>query len=1034
MAFPSIRGSVATTNGTTATASPVVNLPASVSKGDTLFVVFRCAVAGAIGWPDANWNELVDDSPDASDDQIGVAWKKAVGNEGGTTITLSSGNGKFSAVAYCIQDAADPTVRPPELSTVATGTSAGQPDATACTPTGGAKDYLWLTFETMEGEQTGVTTYPSNFTLGQSGLANSGTAGAVTTNTTIAAAARQQNAASQDAGAWSIAGTLDDWSAYTAAFYPAAEDLSASISESTRVFERIVGAAIGVALSVGIGVFGELPKLADTVQAAMSPPPFLSATIGEQPDLREWVFGASIGAPTTTLSAGLMEGNVFHLLDQFGDLYASVSENLKISDSVTVDRTGPIEAAPIETPKADDGGFVELIGLGNPVKITDGPVIATLSTGNNLAVNFSENIRVADGPVTASYAVIEASLTEIIKAADSGEVELSKDETVRVNDTLTTFINPEQTALGEDVKVADTVTAALTGSGASLTETVKLSDTVQVTLNPEQASFTENVKVADTPATLLNPEETNPAEIVKVADTVTLTLNPEETSLIENVKIADTVQVSLNPEQTSLIENVKIVDTSSQFINPEETSPAESLKVVDTLSVSINLASELTENVKVTDSVQTLLNPEETSVTESLKISDEISAARIDAGALAATLSEDVKIADTLDVTITPIFATATEDLKVTDELSVTITPIFLSVAQETVKVADTNLQVSITPVSASISESLKVVDNLTVTITPIFASPGEAAKASDSVFASITPEFVTVQEDLKVSDSISVTLSPEETTSEEPVKISDAVSVARINAGTLAATLGDEVVKISEVVEVSITPEFGSASEDVKVQDQVSAARVDFDLLATASESLKVSDSPSVVIQLGRQAADENVKVVDVVIAALQLAVQIADESVKVVDGDPATRLNPIQATPSETVKVQDQLFVASGTTLTAILSESTKAADATTVALDPEEALGAENSKVSDQLAGVLNPEEVALTEALGIADTIQVSLDPLEVSIDENIEIEDQAPRFGGPRVLDITGGYSTIIDIVGGYSGQIIDLVGGYGEGE
>lgn len=221
MAFPSVRSSIVT-NGTTATASPVVNLPATVRAGDTILVKFRSALAGAVTFPGAAgvWNELVDASPDAADDQLVIAWKKADGSESGTTITLSAANAKFCAIAHAIRDAADPTLRPPEMSTVAIGTTPAQPNATTVTPTGGAKDYMWLTVYSMEGEQTGVTTYPASFTLDQN-FANSGTAGAVGTNVTMGAAERQLNAASMDAGAWVVGGTLDDWSAYTIAVHPA---------------------------------------------------------------------------------------------------------------------------------------------------------------------------------------------------------------------------------------------------------------------------------------------------------------------------------------------------------------------------------------------------------------------------------------------------------------------------------------------------------------------------------------------------------------------------------------------------------------------------------------------------------------------------------------------------------------------------------------------------------------------------------------------------------------------------------------------
>lgn len=219
MAFPSVRSQI-NTSGTGTTSTPVVNLPATVAAGDILFVDIRVAVAGAIGWPEG-WNELYDSSADGADDQQAGAWKKADGSEDGTTITLSSGNGKFRAMAVSIRDAADPNLTPPEVSTVAIGTTPNEPDATLCTPTGGAKDYLWITLFGMAGEQTGITAYPASFTLNQSGLANSGTGAAATTNCTGALCAQQLNAASLDAGVWDVAGTLVEWSAYTVVFHPA---------------------------------------------------------------------------------------------------------------------------------------------------------------------------------------------------------------------------------------------------------------------------------------------------------------------------------------------------------------------------------------------------------------------------------------------------------------------------------------------------------------------------------------------------------------------------------------------------------------------------------------------------------------------------------------------------------------------------------------------------------------------------------------------------------------------------------------------
>lgn len=217
MAFPTVRATN-TTLGTTATTTPVVNLPAGIIAGETLLVLIRVAVAGAIGWPDASWNEMFDASDDAADDQMAMAWRKALGNEG-ATVTLSSGNGKFAALSWRISGTRDPTVQAPEKSTVATGTST-LPDPLSLSPTGGSKDYLWLWVGGWEGEQTSPPTgNPANYTSNIIG-ADSGTAGVTTTNCRVASATRNLTAASDNPGSWTISAS-EDWTAYTVAIHPA---------------------------------------------------------------------------------------------------------------------------------------------------------------------------------------------------------------------------------------------------------------------------------------------------------------------------------------------------------------------------------------------------------------------------------------------------------------------------------------------------------------------------------------------------------------------------------------------------------------------------------------------------------------------------------------------------------------------------------------------------------------------------------------------------------------------------------------------
>ena len=224
---PWIRSST-TTNGSSASSTPILNLPATISSGDTILVLFRAATGGAVGWPDGTWNELAD-STDGSGDEYACAWRKSDGTEGGTTITLSSGGGRFASIAYAFAGSADPNTRAPEINTVATGSGAAQPDSSSITPTGGAKTYLYGSWYSMQGEQTAVSTYPSGYDLGNH-FETSGTAGVASGNVTMGAGWKQVYATSDDPGAWSVSGTLDQWAAFSFVIHPASIPTAGSLA------------------------------------------------------------------------------------------------------------------------------------------------------------------------------------------------------------------------------------------------------------------------------------------------------------------------------------------------------------------------------------------------------------------------------------------------------------------------------------------------------------------------------------------------------------------------------------------------------------------------------------------------------------------------------------------------------------------------------------------------------------------------------------------------------------------------------------
>lgn len=218
MAFPAIQ----TTNETavsTAGTSHAINLPSGIAAGDLILILLDKGSTSATFNALTGWTELLDE---AAANGIAIWYRLADATEGATVTFTSSASTRSASISYRISGAIDPAVQAPQLSTVATAASTA-PNATVCTPTGGAKDYLWITFFGATGEEadddTWVTGTPTNY----SGLLQKA-CGVAGTNLggLIGAASRQLNAASEDAGAFTIAVSAT-WRAYTVAVHPVVE-------------------------------------------------------------------------------------------------------------------------------------------------------------------------------------------------------------------------------------------------------------------------------------------------------------------------------------------------------------------------------------------------------------------------------------------------------------------------------------------------------------------------------------------------------------------------------------------------------------------------------------------------------------------------------------------------------------------------------------------------------------------------------------------------------------------------------------------
>ena len=215
MAFPVV-ASTAESPVTSAGTSHAITLPGTIRDQDLLIIVFGKAQAVTLNAL-SGWTELVDTN---SANAETILYHYCDGTETSPATFTSSGSTKSASVCYRITGAENPTTQVPELSTVATATSVN-PNATTCTPTGGAKDYLWLTFFISAGEEadddTWVSATPTSYT--NTLQTTSGTAGVASTNCSTASAEQQLNASSQDAAAWTMAQSLA-WRAWTLAIHP----------------------------------------------------------------------------------------------------------------------------------------------------------------------------------------------------------------------------------------------------------------------------------------------------------------------------------------------------------------------------------------------------------------------------------------------------------------------------------------------------------------------------------------------------------------------------------------------------------------------------------------------------------------------------------------------------------------------------------------------------------------------------------------------------------------------------------------------
>jgi len=210
MAFPSVE----TTSTSTEPALEVnhfIQLPSGIVSGNLLIAIFQMTTPRTVTWP-SGWTQFFTLTGLASFGKIAIAYRQADGTEGTNIQVTTNLTTRSAHNAYRISSAANPASQVPEAAGVS---QAGDfaPNPPSLTPTGGAKDYLWLAVAGIGGDDN-ILTPPTSYTnlIATNISVNGPSAGS---------ARRQLNAASENPGTFTDDNGLT-WIGVTVAIHPVA--------------------------------------------------------------------------------------------------------------------------------------------------------------------------------------------------------------------------------------------------------------------------------------------------------------------------------------------------------------------------------------------------------------------------------------------------------------------------------------------------------------------------------------------------------------------------------------------------------------------------------------------------------------------------------------------------------------------------------------------------------------------------------------------------------------------------------------------
>jgi hypothetical protein len=282
MAFPVV-AEVAESNLATAGTSHVVTHP-TVAAGELWILILDKGSTSATVNAHADWTELLDE---ASANGLYIAYRWTTGAEGASTTLVTSASTRSAQMVYRITGAENPATTAPQIGTTGTGTSA-TPDPPASATPPSSKDYLFIAFAGMAGEEADDDTWgntpPTNYTPSPPRQKSCGVAGTNLGGLILSAEFALTTGVAQNPGTFGVDASAA-WRSQTITVHPStAAPVSVTpdtAALTTATFAPVVTATDNQTVTPGIATL-TLATFAPTVTVApVGSFPTLTTTFGQ---------------------------------------------------------------------------------------------------------------------------------------------------------------------------------------------------------------------------------------------------------------------------------------------------------------------------------------------------------------------------------------------------------------------------------------------------------------------------------------------------------------------------------------------------------------------------------------------------------------------------------------------------------------------------------------------------------------------------------------------------------------------------------